>query len=158
MAAHITAAAPGGQRYDSEMTQKQRASIENGIWLCQTHSRLIDVNPASYPTSLLHQMKTEHDDAIKLEMERMKSAPQRTDSIAIGPSIVFVGELVAVEEKTWTFLLDHFVIGDLWQLIEYIDRFGDLDAYDKFVLVNDLGDGRELSCPPVWSKSEEEHW
>lgn len=154
VAAHITAAAPGGQRYDSEMTQEQRASIENGIWLCQTHSRLIDVNPASYPTSLLHQMKAEHENALKLEMEIMKSAPQRADFIAIGPNIVFIGELVAVEEKTWTFLLDHFVIGDLWQLIEYIDKFCDLDAYDKFVLVNDLGDGRELSCPPAWSKSE----
>lgn len=154
VAAHIAAAAPGGQRYNPDMTNDQRASIENGIWLCQTHSRLIDVNPAAYPTALLHQMKAEHEDAIKLEMEKMKSAPQCTDFIAIGPNIVFVGELVAVEENVWTFVLDNFVIGELGQLIRYIDQFGDLDSYDKFVLVNDLGDGRELSSPPAWSKSD----
>lgn len=154
VAAHITAAAPGGERYNPDMTQEQRSSIENGIWLCQTHSRLIDVNPAAYPTSILHQMKAEHEHAIKLEMEKMKSAPQCSDFIALGANIVFVGELVAAEENTWSFLLDHFVIGDLWQLVDYIDGFGDLDAYDKFVLVNNLGDGRELSCPPAWSKSE----
>ncbi|WP_406226969.1 hypothetical protein ACI7YU_18310 [Pseudomonas siliginis] len=136
------------------MTNDQRASIENGIWLCQTHSRLIDVNPAAYPTALLHQMKAEHEDAIKLEMEKMKSAPQCTDFIAVGPNIVFVGELVAVEENVWTFVLDNFVIGELGQLTRYIDQFGDLDSYDKFVLVNDLGDGRELSSPPAWSKSD----
>ncbi|WP_201219485.1 hypothetical protein [Pseudomonas sp. S32] len=136
------------------MTQEQRSSIENGIWLCQTHSRLIDVNSTAYPTSLLHKMKAEHEQAIKLEMEEMKSAPQCADFIAIGPDIVFVGELVAVEESTWSFLLDHFVIGELGQLVDYIDGFGGLGACDKFVLVNDLGDGRELSCPPAWSKSE----
>src|SRR5436305_10297812 len=36
VAAHITAAAEGGPRYDSVLTQAQLQSIENGIWLFQT--------------------------------------------------------------------------------------------------------------------------
>src|SRR5437867_7793805 len=41
-AAHITAASPGGPRYDSSRTPEQRASIENGIWLCANCADLVD--------------------------------------------------------------------------------------------------------------------
>ena len=34
-AAHICAASPGGKRYDVNMTSEERASIDNGIWLCR---------------------------------------------------------------------------------------------------------------------------
>lgn len=42
VAAHITAASPGGARYDAALTPEARADIGNGIWLCQNHARLID--------------------------------------------------------------------------------------------------------------------
>ncbi|HKV39719.1 MAG TPA: HNH endonuclease, partial [Blastocatellia bacterium] len=32
VAAHIAAAAPGGPRYDPQMTQEERKSESNGIW------------------------------------------------------------------------------------------------------------------------------
>lgn len=41
-AAHIKAASPGGKRYDPNMTPEERASYENGIWMCRTHAALID--------------------------------------------------------------------------------------------------------------------
>jgi hypothetical protein len=58
VAAHITAAAEGGPRYDSAMTSEERSAAENGIWLCQTCSRLIDVDLASHPTEQLREWKT----------------------------------------------------------------------------------------------------
>lgn len=57
VAAHITAAAPGGPRYDSGLSAKERTSIENGVWLCQSCAKLIDNDPGRYPAALLHQWK-----------------------------------------------------------------------------------------------------
>jgi ribosomal protein L37AE/L43A len=42
VAAHITAASPGGPRYDAALSGAERAAGANGIWLCQTCSKLID--------------------------------------------------------------------------------------------------------------------
>lgn len=44
VAAHICAAAKGGPRYDASMTPEERKSPENGIWLCQSCSKLIDTD------------------------------------------------------------------------------------------------------------------
>lgn len=57
VAAHITAAAAGGPRFDPTMTQEQRSSVENGIWLCQTCSRLIDADIPSHPADTLIEWK-----------------------------------------------------------------------------------------------------
>ena len=56
-AAHICAAAPGGKRYDSDMTPEERSSIDNCIWLCKIHARIIDVDEAKYPVSKLREIK-----------------------------------------------------------------------------------------------------
>jgi WD40 repeat protein len=53
VAAHITAAAPGGKRYDPSLTPEQRASVNNGIWLCQSCSKLIDSDAVKYSVSVL---------------------------------------------------------------------------------------------------------
>jgi hypothetical protein len=45
IAAHITAAAQGGPRYDPSLTSEQRKSVANGIWLCAIHAKQIDVDP-----------------------------------------------------------------------------------------------------------------
>lgn len=57
VAAHIKAAAPGGPRYDSNMTSQERSDITNGIWLCQSCSKLIDADPARYPVECLIEWK-----------------------------------------------------------------------------------------------------
>lgn len=57
VAAHIKAAASGGPRYDSNMTSEERSDISNGIWLCQSCSKLIDADPKKYPIDLLVEWK-----------------------------------------------------------------------------------------------------
>lgn len=57
VAAHICAAAPGGKRYDVNMTQEERMGIDNCLWLCQTHAHLIDTDDITYPVELLRKWK-----------------------------------------------------------------------------------------------------
>lgn len=48
VAAHITAASPGGPRYDPSMSSDARKGIGNGIWLCQSCAKLVDNDEARY--------------------------------------------------------------------------------------------------------------
>lgn len=57
VAAHITAASPGGKRYDHSANTEKRASIENAIWLCQSCSKLIDSDESKYSIKLLNEWK-----------------------------------------------------------------------------------------------------
>jgi len=59
VAAHITAASSGGPRYDAKMTSAERSSGTNGIWLCQSCSKLIDSDEERYTVALLRQWKTD---------------------------------------------------------------------------------------------------
>jgi hypothetical protein len=57
IAAHITAAAPGGPRYDSSLSPQERKNIRNGIWLCANCASLIDRDVDTYPTDLIEEWK-----------------------------------------------------------------------------------------------------
>lgn len=65
VAAHICAASPGGPRYDVNMTSEERSSINNGIWLCQTCSTLIDRDVKKYTVEKLQQWKIAAEDRAK---------------------------------------------------------------------------------------------
>jgi WD40 repeat protein len=57
VAAHITAAAPGGKRYNPSLTTEQRRAASNGIWLCQSCSKLVDSDDSAYSVAVLHGWK-----------------------------------------------------------------------------------------------------
>ena len=59
VAAHICAAAPGGPRYDSSMSAEERKSASNGIWLCETHAKLVDTSDPMFTVELLREWKEE---------------------------------------------------------------------------------------------------
>ncbi len=64
-AAHIHSASPGGSRYDNTQTKAERASIENGIWLCANCHDLIDKNDGiDYSPALLREWKSAHEKMI----------------------------------------------------------------------------------------------
>lgn len=69
VAAHICAAAPGGKRYDANMTEDERKDISNGIWLCQTCSKLIDSNELRYTVKLLHEWKKDAERFTQMNLE-----------------------------------------------------------------------------------------
>ena len=53
VAAHITAASPGGPRYDEQLSSQERQVFDNGIWLCQNHAKMIDDDEIRYTRDLL---------------------------------------------------------------------------------------------------------
>ena len=61
-AAHISAAAAGGPRYDSKMSPQERSSISNAIFLCSSCADLIDKNEGKdFPVTVLRQWKVDHE-------------------------------------------------------------------------------------------------
>lgn len=69
VAAHICAAAKGGPRYDENMTPEERKSPENGIWLCQSCSKLIDTDITRYTREVLINWKRVAEDLAVKEVE-----------------------------------------------------------------------------------------
>lgn len=57
VAAHITAAAPGGPRYDPHLTREERSSAPNGIWLCQNHAKEVDDDATAFTVEKLRAWK-----------------------------------------------------------------------------------------------------
>lgn len=56
-AAHITAAAPGGARYDPTINPQERRDISNGVWLCRRCAKIVDDDPNTYSVELLREWK-----------------------------------------------------------------------------------------------------
>jgi hypothetical protein len=66
VAAHITAASPGGARYDGLLTRDARSSFDNGIWLCSTCATLIDRDRGRFTVPLLRDWKQRAEHAAQL--------------------------------------------------------------------------------------------
>lgn len=61
-AAHITAAAEGGPRFDKTLTKEQRSSWDNGIHLCASCADIIDKNNGTgFSTALLREWKANRE-------------------------------------------------------------------------------------------------
>ncbi len=83
VASHIAAASKGGKRYDINQTSEQRKSIDNGIWLCQSCSKLIDSDEIRYQVELLKQWKLEAEALALREIEGDFQDHSPTDPLEI---------------------------------------------------------------------------
>ncbi len=75
VAAHISAASPGGPRYDPTLSAMERKSIQNGVWLCQNCAKLIDSDPVRYSIADITQWKVEAEERVRRELAGTKEAP-----------------------------------------------------------------------------------
>lgn len=82
VACHIKAAAPGGPRYDAEQTKDQRRHLDNGIWMCQTHSRLIDADDSAFSVETLLEWK-QRAEARSNSLLNQKSFTQKEVNAAV---------------------------------------------------------------------------
>lgn len=146
-AAHICAAAEGGPRYDPAMTPEARGDFANGIWLCANHGRLIDTDVATYTVAALHEAKQAHERRCQLALAATNAAaPALTPHlVAIGPDIVGVGDIDQVDGHRWRVRIEHFVRGSFADLVALASRLRALPAGERYLIVNSLGDGREIA-------------
>jgi len=91
VAAHITAASPGGPRYDPEPLPEERSGPSNGIWLCQNHGKMVDNDPARFTVDLLREWKATAE-------AEAKNRIGKTAATGSAPSLdLKVGERVRIE-------------------------------------------------------------
>lgn len=103
-AAHISAAAPGGPRFDSQLTSIERSAASNGIWLCQSCAKLIDSDPVKFTPDLLLSWK-ESSEARAQNLLQFPQASQSSD----GPALVLPSTDVAASWLTFSARATTFV-------------------------------------------------
>jgi hypothetical protein len=145
-AAHIYAASEKGPRPNAELTKEQRSSIENGIWLCKTHARLVDVdtNNFSAQTLLLWKEQAEKETYRKMKELEKEAAADTQTLIGLRSGLICACYWKSVEEEEWVFELDHFVEGNLDQLRAFSIEIKDIPSWNKYIVIESQGDGREL--------------
>lgn len=81
VAAHITAAAPGGPRHDPGLSTDERASTENGIWLCQTCAKLVDSDQSRYSVDKLAEWKSDAETAAARALEQRRAPATESEGV-----------------------------------------------------------------------------
>jgi hypothetical protein len=89
-ACHIYSASSGGPRGTGGLSKEERQSIENAIWCCADHGRLIDTNKGDrYPAELLKQWKRLHEARVDREVSGLKTHLGWVHRLEIINSILF---------------------------------------------------------------------
>lgn len=149
-AAHIHAASTGGPRYDPNMTEIERKSIENGIWMCRHHATLIDSDYINYSADTLRQWKMlaeEKASKALIEIDRTLEIPSTL--ISIGSRLIFEGIWKSVSDNgvEWKFNVCGFVMGSLERLKELSIKGN--SGFD-YLIVETEGVGRTLKKNIQW--------
>jgi hypothetical protein len=155
-AAHISGAAPGkgSRRYDPSMSPEERRSITNAIWLCAYHADVIDRDEVTYTIEKLHAMKAEHETRWGEMVRSGRGHDLGAGLLAVGPQVVCSGEIQQVAAESWTLRLKHFLEGDVHDVVSFIDGFTTAAVPNRYVLSNELGDGRVLAAAPTLIKQD----
>jgi hypothetical protein len=148
-AAHIFAASEDGPRYNPNMTPVERKSIENGIWMCRHHARLIDNDFFNYSAATLQQWKLIAEESAYKNITKIGSNhPNHPYTlVAIDNDIVFEGVWLSAKNDNWKFEINKFIIGSIELMI---DKSTSRNNSGSFVVVESQGDGRILKEPLSW--------
>ena len=154
-AAHISGAAAGkgSRRYDPSMSPEERKSITNAVWLCAYHADVIDRDEVTYTIQKLRAMKAEHE-VRKGEMVRSGHGHDLGAGLLAGSpgrllrrhSTGRGGEMDASPED--------FFEGDVHAVVSFTDGFAGAAVPHRYILSNELGDGRVLSAAPTLIKQD----
>lgn len=158
IAAHITAAAAGGPRFDGNLSTDDRVSIGNGIWLCANCSILIDREPATYSVNLLREWKAATELQVRREFEA-QPVPVAPAGVQRLPQPVIDAELTWTSSSKWNvgaseknphepiFIMDVIYINRLeWQYSLLIVNNSQTRAYN--VAIATSLPGLTLTNPP----------
>ena len=156
-ASHIYAASPQGPRYDESMSQEERRSIDNGIWLCKHHARIIDSDFYNYSAETLKQWKIlaekeTFESLENLEKGILPSIP--TTFIAIGGTIVINAVWKSANDGVWKFEIVNFILGDINNVINFNDSSS---VANRYIVIETQGDGRLILGNLNWEFFENKY-
>jgi hypothetical protein len=124
-AAHITAAARGGPRFDENLAPAQRRSRENGIWCCRDCGKLVDDDASTYTVAELQDKKRKAIDLAHERVTKGRVVPKPTiDLGAVG--VRWDAELAAME-KLYADLgnIADKMPSDVWRTYQYAAKVWD---------------------------------
>jgi len=96
VAAHITAAAAGGPRYDPALTPEERRHHSNGIWLCEIHGKAVDSDADHFSVEMLRKWKQTAEENSFRAILTLKKGNARTTAV-LAPA---TDDVSAVTEKS----------------------------------------------------------
>ncbi len=144
--AHITAAAPGGPRYDPNLSSEERKSPNNGIWLCQNCAKLVDNDPNRYTVNVLQSWKFFAERVALSEIEGKESPHKQAQENQIDLEISYMK--IRMESKHHDYLLEikvrnlgHQLIQSYHIDLEFPARVVDQSKASNF-LVKERSDNR----------------
>lgn len=153
IAAHITAAAKGGPRFDASLSSDQRKDISNGIWLCLMHARVIDTDHLNYSVTTLRQWRQLAEAATHAELTGPPNHfPEPRTLVGFGLGLVTEAIWRGGERDFFTFDVESFACGDAAALRDFIHA-GANDA-TRFITVESQGDGRIITGPMTWAQHD----
>lgn len=143
-AAHIRAKGKGA-RYDKNMNDQQRASIDNGIWLCANCHTLIDKNDgADFSVSQLERWKADHEEMIhSLLLSHRSPVPilrQFTEDGKVANEVVDTLQNHGALFVDMNLEVDSYVILSIDRLRDELKQLGSRIQCDKVLkkLISDL--------------------
>jgi hypothetical protein len=118
MACHISGASAGAssRRYDATLTAEQRRSIENGIWMCYNHGKLIDTDFARYSVDTLKKWRALTERKARLRQmfgETFKVLPSMLNDLGLPDDRITLHSL-GTENADIGQLIDVAMVADLW--------------------------------------------
>ncbi len=120
-ASHIFSASADGPRGAGGLSGDERQSVENGIWLCALHARVVDANRGDkFPARLLRSFRDEHEARIAAENEGLPL--HRLEKLEIGENPVFVTNTVVPLSKV-TLLVGKNATGKS-TIFRWVDQLG----------------------------------
>jgi hypothetical protein len=145
VAAHITAAASGGPRYDLSLSPEQRSSLDNGIWLCQSCSKLIDSDPDYYRVITLKEWKANAENKAKLQIEGKDRTELSTKQRPLKRPVYLCPAAFIQRQVTYnTILAQEDSVASEIQNATLTELFSRLDAnsHRRIVLQSEAGVGK----------------
>jgi hypothetical protein len=115
VAAHITAASPGGPRYDPDLLPEERSGPGNEIWLCQNHGKLVDNDVTRFTVDILRKWKADAEAEAEARDRVGKTTAINSSAVLLEIGVrVRMGPIIPQDHERSDFLLvedngEHFV-------------------------------------------------
>jgi hypothetical protein len=156
VAAHISAASPGGARFEEGLSQEQRVDSSNGIWLCQTCAKLIDNDPRRFHRAVLEGWKraAERAAAVSLSQGRQSTGGGQSTHAKIERLMPALLEEMREDLRNNPTTREFVILKRGWvynsggkYLAYYLDEHEDLEG--KLRVLENLGFIREITYTNV---------